>query len=68
MDARARALKINLLLVRDSDTIYGTFYIDSTPARKISPRRSAIERQLQIITEAAKCRGEDADRLCPGPD
>lgn len=31
-------------------------------------RRSAIERQLQIITEAAKRLGDDADKLCPGPD
>ena len=30
--------------------------------------KSAVERQLQIITEAAKRLGEDAERLCPGPD
>src|ERR1700693_2759101 len=30
--------------------------------------KSAGERQLQIITEAAKRLGDDADALCPGPD
>jgi uncharacterized protein with HEPN domain len=30
--------------------------------------RSAVERQLQIITEAAIRLGSDADTLCPGPD
>jgi uncharacterized protein with HEPN domain len=30
--------------------------------------RSAVERQLQIITEAAVRLGDDADTLCPGPD
>ncbi len=31
-------------------------------------RRSAVERQLQIITEAAKRLGEDAYVLCPDED
>jgi uncharacterized protein with HEPN domain len=30
--------------------------------------RSAVERQMQIITEAAIRLGDDADTLCPGPD
>jgi uncharacterized protein with HEPN domain len=30
--------------------------------------KSAVERQLQIITEAAYRLGDDADALCPGPD
>ncbi len=30
--------------------------------------QSAVERQLQIITEAAKRLGEDAEVLCHGPD
>ena len=30
--------------------------------------KSAVERQLQIITEAAVRLGEDGDRLCPGVD
>jgi uncharacterized protein with HEPN domain len=30
--------------------------------------RSAVERQLQIITEAAYRLGDEADILCPGPD
>jgi uncharacterized protein with HEPN domain len=30
--------------------------------------RSAVERQLQIITEAAYRLGDDADALCPGID
>jgi uncharacterized protein with HEPN domain len=30
--------------------------------------RSAVERQMQIITEAAIRLGDDAERLCPGLD
>ncbi|MGD0887780.1 MAG: HepT-like ribonuclease domain-containing protein [Acidobacteriaceae bacterium] len=30
--------------------------------------QSAVERQLQIITEAAIRLGEEAETLCPGPD
>ena len=30
--------------------------------------KSAVERQLQIITEAAYRLGSEADVLCPGPD
>jgi uncharacterized protein with HEPN domain len=30
--------------------------------------RSAVERQLQIITEAAIRLGDEAETLCPGPD
>jgi uncharacterized protein with HEPN domain len=30
--------------------------------------RSAVERELQIITEAAIRLSVDAERLCPGPD
>ena len=30
--------------------------------------KSAVERQVQIITEAAYRLGDDADTLCPGPD
>jgi uncharacterized protein with HEPN domain len=30
--------------------------------------KSAVERQLQIITEAAKRLGDDAETLSPGPD
>ena len=30
--------------------------------------RSAVERQLQIVTEAAIRLGDDAERLCPGLD
>ena len=30
--------------------------------------KSAVERQLQIITEAAKRLGDEAETLCPGPD
>jgi uncharacterized protein with HEPN domain len=31
-------------------------------------RKSAVERQLQIITKAAKRLANDAYTLCPGPD
>jgi uncharacterized protein with HEPN domain len=30
--------------------------------------RSAVERQIQILTEAARRLGGDAESLCPGPD
>jgi uncharacterized protein with HEPN domain len=30
--------------------------------------KSAVERQMQIITEAAKRLGADGETLCPGPD
>jgi uncharacterized protein with HEPN domain len=30
--------------------------------------KSAVERQLQVITEAAVRLGDDGDRLCPGVD
>ena len=30
--------------------------------------KSAVERKLQIITEAAKRLGDNAESLCPGPD
>lgn len=30
--------------------------------------KSAVERQVQIITEAAYRLGDEADALCPGPD
>jgi uncharacterized protein with HEPN domain len=30
--------------------------------------KSAVERQMQIITEAAIRLGDDGDRLCPGVD
>jgi len=30
--------------------------------------KSAVERQLQIITEAAYRLGDDASAICPGPD
>lgn len=30
--------------------------------------RSAVERQIQIISEAAVRLGDEAEKLCPGPD
>jgi uncharacterized protein with HEPN domain len=33
-----------------------------------SKTKSAVERQMQIITEAAVRLGDDAERLAPGPD
>jgi uncharacterized protein with HEPN domain len=33
-----------------------------------SKTKSAVERQMQIITEAAVRLGDDAERLVPGPD
>lgn len=42
--------------------------IDFSAYRADLKTRSAIERQMQIITEAAKRLGDDAEALCPGPD
>ena len=41
-----------------------------TPERLHADRRteSAVERELQIITEAAHRLGDQASTLCPGPD
>lgn len=36
--------------------------------RKDSKTKSAVERQMQILTEAAKRLGTEAEILCPGPD
>ena len=36
--------------------------------RSDAKTKSAVERQLQIITEAAKRLGDAAESLCPGPD
>lgn len=42
--------------------------IDFAAYQADSKTKSAAERQLQIITEAAYRLGENAERLCPGPD
>ena len=36
--------------------------------QKDQKTRSAVERELQIITEAAIRLGDEAETLCPGPD
>jgi uncharacterized protein with HEPN domain len=43
----------------------GTDFNDYTRDLKT---KSAVERQMQIITEAAKRLDTDAEALCPGPD
>jgi uncharacterized protein with HEPN domain len=48
------------------DSFLGNMNLDAYKADKKT--KSAVERQLQIITEAAKRLGDDADTLCPGPD
>lgn len=48
------------------DSFLGNLCLDAYKADKKT--KSAVERQLQIITEAAKRLGDDADSLCPGPD
>jgi len=57
------------------DILEGIEYIDSflagmslTGYQADIRTKSAVERQLQIITEAAKRLGDDAETLCPGPD
>jgi uncharacterized protein with HEPN domain len=42
--------------------------MDYEPYRTDRKTRSAVERELQIITEAAIRLSPDAETLCPGPD
>lgn len=42
--------------------------IDFEGYRQDRKTRSAVERELQIITEAAIRLGDEAETLCPGPD
>ena len=42
--------------------------IDFEEYREDRKTRSAVERELQIITEAAIRLGDEAETLCPGPD
>jgi uncharacterized protein with HEPN domain len=42
--------------------------LDFDSYREDLKTKSAVERQLQILTEAAYRLGDDADRICPGPD
>ena len=42
--------------------------MDFRAYRKDQKTKSAVERQLQIVTEAAIRLGDDAERLCPGID
>jgi len=42
--------------------------MDFEAYRKDLKTKSAVERQLQILTEAVIRLGDDAERTCPGPD
>lgn len=42
--------------------------MDFTAYGKDQRTKSAVERQMQIITEAAIRLGTDGEKLCPGPD
>lgn len=48
------------------ETFLGDMSLDAYRADPL--RKSAVERQLQIITEAAKRLGDDAYALCPDED
>ncbi len=48
------------------ETFVGDMTLDAYRADPL--RKSAVERQLQIITEAAKRLGDDAYVLCPDQD
>ena len=52
--------------INNIDTFLGDMDFDAY--RGDLKAKSAVERQLQIITEAAVRLGEDGDRLCPGVD
>jgi len=56
--------------IRQSIDHIGEFIagIDFEGYREDRKTRSAVERELQIITEAAIRLGEEAETLCPGPD
>jgi len=42
--------------------------MDYEAYRRDRKTRSAVERELQVITEAAIRLGDDAEAVCPGPD
>jgi uncharacterized protein with HEPN domain len=51
------------------ENIYGFLGdIDFAAYEKDRKTKSAVERQLQIITEAAIRLGDDGEKLAPGPD
>jgi uncharacterized protein with HEPN domain len=52
--------------INNIDTFLGNMSFDAY--RGDLKTKSAVERQMQIITEAAVRLGEDGDRLCPGVD
>jgi uncharacterized protein with HEPN domain len=52
--------------INNIDTFLGD--IDFDGYRGDLKTKSAVERQLQIVTEAAVRLGDDGDRLCPGVD
>jgi uncharacterized protein with HEPN domain len=52
--------------INNIDTFLGD--MDFDVYRKDLRTKSAVERQMQIITEAAVRLGDDGDRLCPGVD
>jgi uncharacterized protein with HEPN domain len=52
--------------INNIDTFLGNMSFDAY--RGDLKTKSAVERQMQIITEAAVRLGDDGDRLCPGVD
>jgi uncharacterized protein with HEPN domain len=52
--------------INNIDTFLGDMDFDGY--RGDQKTKSAVERQMQIITEAAIRLGDDGDRLCPGVD
>ena len=52
--------------INNIDTFLGDMDFDGY--RGDLKTKSAVERQLQVITEAVVRLGEDGDRLCPGVD
>ena len=52
--------------IEDIGTFLGDKSFDDYQADALT--RAAVERKMQIISEAAFRLGEDAETLCPGPD
>jgi uncharacterized protein with HEPN domain len=52
--------------INNIDTFLGDMDFDGY--RGDQKTKSAVERQMQIVTEAAIRLGDDGDRLCPGVD
>ena len=68
--SRSRDARAHLRDILESIEHISSYLVDVDLEAYLADRktRSAVERELQIITEAAIRLGNEADALCPGPD